>query len=58
MLERASRHSVRLVVGWHKDYQRAFDLEVQIGLVNSAREYVTYAPGWEQFKKNISNTWR
>ncbi|CAB4122988.1 Nucleoside 2-deoxyribosyltransferase like [uncultured Caudovirales phage] len=58
MLERASHHSVKLVVGWHEDYQRAFDLQVQINLASNAREYVTYAPGWQQFKKNITNTWR
>jgi len=57
MLERASRHSVSLVVGWHEDYQRAFDLQVQIKLANNAREYVTYAPGWDQFRKNITDRW-
>lgn len=57
MLERASKHSVKLVVGWHEQYQRAFDLQVQIKLATNAREYVTYAPGWDQFKQNITKTW-
>jgi len=57
MLERASRHSVKLIVGWHEDYQRAFDLQVQINLATNARDYVISGPGWDQFCKNITKTW-
>jgi hypothetical protein len=29
MLVRAAKQEIKLVIGWHRDYARAFDLEVQ-----------------------------
>jgi hypothetical protein len=58
MLERASRHSVRLVVGWHANYARAFDLEIQTQLETSARQHIIHAgPGWDPFVNAIKKTW-
>ena len=58
MLSRASRHSLNLAIGWHPNYQRAFDLEVQIGLEQGARDHVMHAgPGWDSLVEEVRRHW-
>lgn len=57
-LLRAKQQSVRLVVGWHPDYKRAFDLEVQIELEKISSDYVLHADaGWDEFVKAVKKHW-
>lgn len=58
MLNRASENNMFLAVGWHPEYERAFDLEVQIGLEASAKDNVFYSgPGWDQLVKFSTRLW-
>jgi hypothetical protein len=58
MLSRASHHSVRLAVGWHPNYQLAYDLEAQIHLETDAGDYVIHAaPGWDKLVNVVKKTW-
>lgn len=57
-LIKAKQHSVSLIVGWHQNYQRAFDLEVQIQLENVPADYLTcVGSGWEKFTDAVKKTW-
>ena len=57
-LLRAKQKSVCLVVGWHPDYQRAFDLEVQIDLEKIPKEYLLHAEsGWDKFVASVKKRW-
>jgi len=56
MLERASRHSIRLVVGWHPDYARAFDLKIQTRLEMSTH-IIHAGPGWDELCAVVRKTW-
>ena len=58
MLHKAASHSVRLAIGWHPNYQRAFDLEVQIALEKSAVNYVIHAEsGWDALCMTVKKAW-
>lgn len=58
LLVRASQKSVRLVVGWHPDYQRAFDLQVQIALEHIPLSHMMHAaPGWDEFVNVVAQHW-
>lgn len=58
MLTRAYYHDVKLAIGWHPEYQRAFDLEVQIDLAHRTNRWVQYrGAGWDQFKNFVKEAW-
>ena len=58
MLQRAARGNVRLAIGWHPEYQRAFDLRVQISLETAAKDCIIHAaPGWDGLCSVIKKTW-
>jgi hypothetical protein len=58
MLQKAAYHSVQLVIGWHPEYQRAFDLEIQIGLRTDAKAHILhYGPGWDEFVSVVKKSW-
>jgi len=58
MLMHAQHHDVRLAIGWHPDYQRAFDLEVQIRLEHLDSKYLLHAaPGWDELCAVVKKTW-
>jgi hypothetical protein len=58
MLVRAQHRRVKLAIGWHPNYQRAFDLDVQIRLENLDPEYLLYAsPGWDELCMFVKKTW-
>ena len=58
MLTRAYYHDVKLAIGWHPDYQRAFDLEVQINLAHRTNRWVQYrGAGWDPFKNYVREIW-
>lgn len=58
MLEKAHRDPViKLAIGWHPEYVRAFDLRVQIGLVGMKRQIIHAAPGWDELCSAIKTTW-
>jgi hypothetical protein len=58
MLHRAQHHNVMLAIGWHPDYQRAFDLEVQIRLENPESKYLLHAaPGWLELCAVVKKQW-
>jgi hypothetical protein len=57
-LLRAKQQSVKLVVGWHPNYARAFDLKVQIELENIPKDNLLYADvGWDGFVKAVIANW-
>ena len=54
----ASHHSVRLAIGWHENYARAFDLGIQIGLEQSAKDHIIHAEsGWDTLVKVVKKNW-
>jgi len=58
MLMHAHHHDVRLAVGWDPEYQRAFDLEVQIKLELLEPKYLLHAaPGWNELCTVVKQTW-
>ena len=58
MLVRAHHHAVRLAIGWHPEYQRAFDLDVQIRLEHPEDKYILHAaPGWNELCAVVKQTW-
>jgi len=58
MLHRAKHRNVRLVIGWHPEYQRAFDLKVQIKLEHPEEKYILHAaPGWNELCAVVKKTW-
>ena len=58
MIERAKHHTVRLTIGWHPNYARAFDLEVQIDLEKIPKEYMLYfSSGWDGFVSAVKKTY-
>lgn len=59
MLHKCSQHSIQLAVGWHPDYQRAFDLQVQIGLeaATCGKNLLHAAPGWDSLCSAIEKNW-
>ena len=58
MLERASRHSVRLVIGWHPKYSRAVDIETLIAIETQAKDYVIHSgEGWDTLVEVVQKTW-
>jgi len=58
MLHRAAHRNVRLAIGWHPEYQRAFDLSVQIRLEHADSRYVLHAaPGWDDLCAVVKQTW-
>jgi hypothetical protein len=59
MLERTMETSgMRLAVGWHPDYARAFDLEVQIKLASTMPYRILHAAsGWDELCGVIKTTW-
>mgnify|MGYP003332922469 FL=1 len=59
MLTRAKYHDLQLAIGWHPEYQRAFDLSVQINLSDPFSDSVKYhGAEWDRFKNYIKETWR
>jgi len=58
MVERAAKHNVRLAIGWHPEYQRAFDLTVQLKLEHITPDYILHAAaGWSELCAVVKNTW-
>jgi hypothetical protein len=58
MLERAKKDPViKLIIGWHPEYARAFDLQVQIGLMGMKKQILHAAPGWDELCSAIKTTW-
>ena len=58
MLEKARKDPIiRLAIGWHPEYARAFDLGVQIGLVGMKKQIIHAAPGWNGLCDVVKNTW-
>ena len=59
MLERTMNvGGMRLAIGWHPDYVRAFDLEVQIKLASIVEYRVLHAaPGWDELCRAVKATW-
>ena len=58
MVERARHKSLKLVIGWHPDYQRALDLKVQLELECLDKERLLHSgPGWADFCAAIQRTW-
>ena len=59
MLVLCRQHRVELAIGWHRDYQRGFDLDVQIGL-EAARcggYLLHYGSGWDELVAVVSQRW-
>lgn len=58
MMERVKRNpTITVIVGWHPEYQRAFDLEVQIGLVGHRAQISHAAPGWDALMEAARSRW-
>ncbi len=58
MLEKAKRDPIiRLAIGWHPEYARAFDLEVQIGLVGIKKQILHAGPGWDELCNAVKTIW-
>jgi Nucleoside 2-deoxyribosyltransferase like len=51
ILERTMNGSDKVIlIGWHEEYQRGFDLSVQIRLATTQKRRVLHAaPGWDAF---------
>lgn len=58
MSMRASDGNVQIIVGWHEDYQRAFDLQVQLDLMGINESYIKIlGPGWNNFVDGLVSRW-
>lgn len=58
MIEKAKRDPIiRLAIGWHPDYARAFDLEVQISLAGMKKQIIHAGPGWDELCRVVKATW-
>lgn len=58
MLVKATLTDLQLVVGWHEEYARKFDLSVQISLMEPKFiGPVIYDCGWEKFNSNVFKIW-
>ena len=59
MLHRSSQRDMRLAIGWHPDYQRAFDLRVQIDLESGkcGERLLHAAPGWDELCSAVKTIW-
>jgi len=58
MLEKAYKDpAIKLAIGWHPEYARAFDLGVQIGLMNMKKQIIHAAPGWDELCTAVKTTW-
>lgn len=58
MLEKA-RHDpvITLAIGWHPEYEREFDLRVQIGLVGMKKQIIHAGPGWDELCSVVERIW-
>lgn len=58
MLVKATLVQIEMIVGWHPNYARGFDLDVQISLMEDKFMYpVRYAEGWDNFSKFVQAKW-
>lgn len=58
MLEKARKDSIiRLAIGWHPEYARAFDLSMQIELVGMKKQIIHQGPGWDELCSVVKATW-
>jgi len=58
MLVKASMNEVKLLVGYHEEYQRAFDIVVQIELEKIEKSFMTLCdPGWDAFVDSVKRVY-
>lgn len=54
VLEMAKQASISIIVGWHENYAREFDLRVQLRLTNLPTNKLVYnEAGWDKFTSII-----
>ena len=57
-LVKTKESSMSLIIGWHPNYARAFDLKVQIGLDNFSKYELLYSgAGWDEFVDAVKHEW-